>query len=191
MGELHPLASNEQQVFVFYHSHGSPCEEFLIAASPSISENRTSMKQDLSPGADRHQDPQEGLLRFALEGLLPANQTLVLNLSMRSATLLFASPDGEAQVLSQQRFTPNGIRVLLPLLESYPRYCPYDVLVASLLSLTLDQARQMLRDSWEVVMRPVRRAISGIMDGLHALGLSVRSLRKAGYVLEALTSPHF
>lgn len=65
---------------------------------------------------------------------LPANQTLVLNLSMRSATLLSASPDGEAQVLSQQRFTPNGMRVLLPLLEAYPRYCPYDVLVASLLS---------------------------------------------------------
>jgi hypothetical protein len=40
-------------------------------------------------------------------------------------------------------------------------------------------------------MRPVRRAISGIMDGLHALGLSVRSLRKASYVLEALSLPHF
>jgi hypothetical protein len=39
-------------------------------------------------------------------------------------------------------------------------------------------------------MHPVRRAISGIMDGLHALGLSVRSLRKVGYVLEALTLPH-
>jgi hypothetical protein len=147
------------------------------------------MKHDRSPEADRNL--QEGLLRFPLEGLLPADQTLVLNLSMRTATLFSAPADGEAQVLSQQRFTPNGIRVLLPLLEAYPRYCPYDVLVASLLSLTLAQARQMLRDSWEVAMRPVRRAISGIMDGLHALGLSVRSLRKAGYVLEALTRPHF
>jgi hypothetical protein len=98
---------------------------------------------------------------------------------------------GLAQVLSQQRFTPNGMRVLLPLLEAYPRYCPYDVLVASLLSLTLAQARQMLQDSREIAMRPVRRAISGIMDGLHSLGLSVRSLRKAGYVLEALTLTHF
>jgi biotin operon repressor len=49
----------------------------------------------------------------------------------------------------------------------------------------------MLHKSWEVAMRPVRRAISGIMEGLHALGLSVRSLRKAGYVLEALTLSHF
>jgi hypothetical protein len=149
------------------------------------------MKPDPSPEANRYQDPQEGLLHFPLEGLLPANQTLVLNLSMRTATLFSAPPDGEAQVLSQQRFTPNGMRVLLPLLEAYPRYCPYDVLVASLLSLTLAQARQMLQDSREIAMRPVRRAISGIMDRLHSLGLSVRSLRKAGYVLEALTLTHF
>jgi hypothetical protein len=148
------------------------------------------MKNDPSPEADRHQDPQEGLLHLPLEGLLPVNQTLVLNLSMRTATLLFAPPDGEAQVLSQQRFTPNGMRVLLPLLQAYPRHCPYDVLVASLFSLSLSQARQQLRDRREVAMRPVRRAISGIMDGLHALGLSVRSLRKADYVLEALTLPH-
>jgi hypothetical protein len=177
-------------VFVSYHKYGSPCEEFLIAASPSISEKRTSMKSDPSPEADRNPDPQEGLLTFPLAGLLPANQTLVLNLSMRSATLFSASPDREAQVLSQQRFRPNGMRVLLPLLKAYPGFCTYDVLVASLLSLTLDQARQMLRDSWEVAMRPVRRAISGMMDGLRSLGLSVRSLRKAGYVLEALSLPH-
>jgi hypothetical protein len=56
---------------------------------------------------------------------------------MRTATLLFAPPDGEAQVLSQQRFTPNGMRVLFPLLQAYPRHCPYDVLVASLFSLSL------------------------------------------------------
>lgn len=148
------------------------------------------MKNDPLPEADHHQDPQEGLLHLPLEGLLRANQTLVLNLSMRTATLFFAPLDGEAQVLSLQRFTPNGMRVLLPLLKAYPRYCPYDVLVASLFSLTLAQARQLLQDSWEVAMRPVRRAISGIIDGLHALGLSVRSLRKAGYVLEALTLPH-
>jgi hypothetical protein len=109
---------------------------------------------------------------------------------MCTAILLASSPEGEAQVLAQQRFTPNGMRVLLPLLEAYPRYCPYDVLVASLFSTSLSQARQQLQESWELTMHPVRRAISGIMDGLHALGLSVRSLRKAGYVLEAFTLPH-
>jgi hypothetical protein len=40
------------------------------------------MKPDPSPEADRNQDPQEGLLTFPLAGLLPANQTLILNLAM-------------------------------------------------------------------------------------------------------------
>ena len=105
-------------------------------------------------------------------------------------TILFASSsEGEAQVLTQQRFTPNGMRVLVPLLQAYPRYCPYDVLIASLFSLSLSQARQQSHDAWEIAMRPVRRAISGIMNGLRALGLSVRSLRGAGYMLEALSRP--
>jgi hypothetical protein len=82
------------------------------------------MKHDPSPETDRDQDPQEELLHLPLEGLLPANQTLVLNLSMRTAILLVSSLEGEAQVLAQQRFTPNGMRMLLPLLEAYPRYCP-------------------------------------------------------------------
>lgn len=139
--------------------------------------------------ADRYADPQEALLQLPLVGLLPANQTLVLNRTMRTAILFFAPPNGEAQVLSQQRFTPNGMRILVPLLRAYPHYCPYDVLIASLFSLSLAQARQQLQNSWEIALRPVRRAISGIMNGLRALGLSVRSLRGAGYVLEAFTAP--
>jgi hypothetical protein len=139
------------------------------------------------PSPDRA--PQEELLRLPLAGLLPANQTLVLNRSMRTATLLASSPEGEAQMLTQQRFTPNGMRVLLPLLEAYPQYCPYEVLVANLFSLPIEQARTLLHDSWEVTLRPVRRAIGSTMPGLRALGLSVRSLHKAGYVLEALKLP--
>ncbi len=101
MGGLCPLASNEDPVFVSYSISWSPCKVLLIAASRSISENRVRMKKDPLPEDDHHQDPQEGLLHLPLEGLLRANQTLVLNLSMRTATLFFAPLDGEAQVLSQ------------------------------------------------------------------------------------------
>jgi hypothetical protein len=112
----------------------------------------------------------------------------VLNLSMRTATLFVSSsPDGETQMLSQQHFTPNGMRVLVPLLQAYPQHCDYEALIASLYAFTLPEARQLLRDSWEIALRPVRRAIGGLMDGLRALGLHVRSVRGAGYVLEALS----
>jgi hypothetical protein len=148
------------------------------------------MKKNSEHDARSGHDPREALLHLPLDGLLPVNQTLVVNLSMRTAILLASSAEGEAQVFSQQHFTPNGMRVLVPLLQAYPQHCPYEALIASLYSFTLPEARQLLRDSWEIAMRPVRRAISGIMAGLRALGLSVRSLRGAGYVLEALTGPH-
>ncbi len=147
------------------------------------------MKNQPEHHARSGHDPQDDLLTLPLEGLFPPNQTLVLNLSMRTAILLASSPEGEAQVIAQQHFPPNGMRVLVALLRTYPQYCPYDVLVASVLSLSLEQARQQLHNSWEIAMRPVRRAISGIMDRLHALGLSVRSLRGAGYVLEVFSRP--
>lgn len=148
------------------------------------------MKKNHSANTDRSgYAPQEALLHLPLDGLLPVNQTLVLNLSMRTAILLTSSPGGEAQVLSQQRFTPNGVRVLVPLLQAYPQHCSYEVLIASLSSFTLAEARQQLRDSWEMAMRPVRRAIGGLMAVLRALGLHVRSVRGAGYLLESLSRP--
>ncbi len=97
------------------------------------------------------------------------------------------TPEGENQILAQQHFSPNGMRVLVPLLQSYPHYCPYEVLLASLFSLSLDEARKQLQDFWDIAIRPVRRAISSLIAGLRALGLQVRSLRGAGSQVEALS----
>ena len=87
---------------------------------------------------DRHRDT---LLRLTLDGLFPANQTLVVNPSIRTATLFSLTPEGENQILAQQHFSPNGMRVLVPLLQSYPHYCPYEVLLASLSSLCVPGVR--------------------------------------------------
>ncbi len=147
------------------------------------------MKNYPAKATQGSQDSQEALLHLPLEGLLPVNLTLVVNPSMRTAILLTSTAEGEAQVLSQQRFTPNGMRVLVPLLRAYPQHCPYEALIASLFSISFDQARQQLQGSWKVAIRPVRRAISSLLAGLRALGLQVRSVRGAGYLLEALTIP--
>ena len=133
---------------------------------------------------DRH---QQALLHLALDGLLQAQQILVVNPSIRTATLLSHAPDGEAQVIAQQHFSPNGMLVLVPLLQSYPYYCPYEVLLASLFSLSLDEARRQLQDIRDIAIRSVRRAIGSLIAGLRALGLQVRSIRNAGYLVEALS----
>jgi hypothetical protein len=137
---------------------------------------------------DHHQqeDQPEALLHLSLAGLLPADQKLVINPTMRAATLFSYTPDGEAQIVARQQFSPNGMRVLVPLLQAYPNYCPYETLLASLFSLTLDEARRQLREIREIALRSVRRAIGSLAAGLRAFGLRVRSVRSTGYLVEAI-----
>jgi hypothetical protein len=128
---------------------------------------------------------QEGLLDMTLEGLFPANQTLMVNPAKRTVILLSHTPGRKPQIVAQHQFSPNGMRVLVPLLQAYPHYCPYDVLLASLGSMSLDEARRQMQDFWEIAIRPVRRAINSLKGGLRDFGLQVRSIWSAGYLVEA------
>ena len=137
---------------------------------------------------DSHQEDQpQTLLHLSLTGLLRPHQQLMINSSIRTATLFSETPEGKACIVAQQQFSPNGIRVLVPLLTAYPGYCPYEILLAALSSLTLDEARHQLREIREVALRSIRRAISSLTIGLHAFGLRIRSVRSTGYLVEALT----
>jgi len=132
------------------------------------------------------EDHQEALLHFRLEGLIPANQILVLNLSLRTATLFYNAPEGDQTIVEQQHFSPNGMLVLVPLLRAYPKYCLHEVLFASLDSLPLDEAYQQMREMRALTIRSVRRAISSLPARLRAFGWQVRSIRCAGYLIEAI-----
>ena len=132
----------------------------------------------MSPPANGHHQPEGqpgSLLHLPLAGLLPDNQKLVIN----------PSP-GEADVVTVQQFSPNGMRVLIPLLQAYPNYCPYETLLVALFSLTLDEARRQLREIREIALRSVRRAIGSLATVLRAFGLRVRSVRSTGYLVEAI-----
>ncbi len=137
------------------------------------------------PGLERKGEHDEGLLYFSLPGLLPDDPTLMVNPTIGTAILLCNEVSGRARVVTQQ-FSPNGIRVLIPLLQAYPDYCPYDVLLASLFPLSLEEGRKHLQEAWAATIRPVRRAIGSIMPGLAAFGLKAYSLRGLGYVLQPL-----
>jgi hypothetical protein len=136
-------------------------------------------------GDDGH---QEAVLHLTLDGLLPANQVLAVKPSLRTVTLFTSTADEETHILEQQHFSPNGMCVLVPLLEAYPHYCPYEVLLAHLFSQTPDQARAQLRSDWNSAIRPVRRAMNSLVPGLRAFGLQVRSIRSGGYLIEALST---
>jgi len=51
--------------------------------------------------------------------------------------------------------------------------------------MSLDDARRQMQDMWEIAIRPVRRAITGLKGGLRDFGLQVRSIWSAGYLVEA------
>jgi hypothetical protein len=127
----------------------------------------------------------EGLIHFSLPRLLPDNQTMVVNPAMRTAILLY-NEAGEARVVTQHVFSPNGMRVLVPLLQSYPDYCPYAVILTSLFPLSIEKSRALLQEAWELSTRPVRRAIGSAATGLQSFGLRVYSLRGLGYILRPI-----
>jgi hypothetical protein len=140
------------------------------------------MKKSASHNQDG-ESHQEGLLPLTLEGLIPPNQILVLNLALRTATLFYNAPEGKQTIVEQQHFSPNGMRVLVPLLEAYPKYCLHEVLFASLVSLPLEEAYQQMR---ALTIRSVRRAVASLPSRLRAFGWQVRSIRGAGYLIEAI-----
>jgi hypothetical protein len=137
---------------------------------------------DESQGKD---EQQQGDIHLPLAGLLPVEQKLVVNPSLRTVILLSTNAGG-AQVVIDRQFSPNGIGVLLPILQTYPHYCSYEAILASLLHLSLGESRRLLQETREACIRTLRRSIGSIRAGLRDFGLKVHSLRGLGYILKAL-----
>lgn len=143
-------------------------------------------RKPIADGHEHQDDQPEELLRLSLTGLLPASQQLVINPRARTTILFAQTALGEVIIVTEQQFSPNGMRLLIPLLLAYPNYCPYETLLAALFSLNPDEARHQLREIREIVLRPVRRAIGNLATGLRAFGLRVQSVRSTGYLVEAI-----
>ena len=110
-------------------------------------------------GLERKGKHDEGLLHFSLPGLLPDDRTLVVNPATRTVILFSNEAAGRARIVTQQ-FSPNGMRVLVPLLQAYPDYCPYDVMLTGLFPISLEEGRKHLQEAWAATMRPVPAPLS-------------------------------
>jgi hypothetical protein len=124
-------------------------------------------------------------LWFSLPGLLPADHILRVNPVLRMVSLYYKTVE-KLKVVEERQFSPNGVRVLLPILQAYPHYGSYEEILASLDNLTLEESRKRLQDNREVSMRPVRRASGYIRKHLRPFGLSVHSSRNLGYLLKKI-----
>lgn len=129
---------------------------------------------------------------FPLQGALPEGQTLVLNTELGTLSLL-SNGDTTPRLLIQQQFTASELSLLLPLLEQFPHYCPYEVMFASfyngfITEETIERCRIQLQEAqdagvWDQQMRPVRNVLSRIRFKLRGFGLDIVSILETGYIL--------
>ncbi|HEV2654120.1 MAG TPA: hypothetical protein VGT82_04150 [Ktedonobacteraceae bacterium] len=141
-----------------------------------------------------HHNAESDIVHLCIESLVPPGQKLALNLRMRTLSLL---SDGPEQIMEQQ-FSSNEMRLLIPILQSFPHYCPYEMLLSHISSNNMTphaiaRCRQLLQEAlrngtWHQELRPIRRALSTLRTKLHPFNLEISTIRERGCSLTSLTS---
>ncbi len=138
------------------------------------------------------------ILHFSLDDLLPEGHMLALNLSLGTLSLIANSRDNSyPYLLAEQQFTTSELCVLIPLLKSYPYYCPYEVLLTSFNNgnvneTTIERSRKRLYEAqlegiWDQEMRPVRNVLSRARLKMRAFRIEISSILETGYILMELS----
>jgi hypothetical protein len=150
------------------------------------------MQKPRSSYFSQRSDGETRIAHYALPGLLPPGHTLALNLETRTLSLLSEGPE----LLMEQQFSVNEMSVIVPVLESYPHYCPYEVLLAYIsanvvTTASIARCRQRLqeaqsRGTWQQELRPVRRALTSLRGKLYRFGLEISNIRERGCSLTGL-----
>ncbi len=135
---------------------------------------------------------------YLLPGLFPDSQIFAFNTELDTLMQIAFDMSG-SRLIAEQQFTTSETSVLLPLLNSFPHFCPYEELLASFNNGEVTDAlivfcRQRLLDAqhagvWDREMRPVRNVLSRTRLKLHAFGIDVKSLLETGYVLMLKPKP--
>jgi hypothetical protein len=154
----------------------------------------TAGKKPSSRGAPKAREHQ--IVHYMVTELIPPGHVLALNREL--ALLSYLGPQWDEEpwphVLLQEQFSPSEERILFPLLENYPHFCPHEALVACYFTgqiteasleryrLRLQEAR--LADVWDHEMRPVRAILSRVRFKLRTFGIEVCSILETGYMLK-------
>ena len=138
------------------------------------------------------------ILYFSLEGTLPAEHILVLNRQFGTLSYLSRGVD-RPRLVVQQQFTNSELSLLLPLLELFPHYCPYEVMFANfyngtITDETVEHCRQLLYKAleegvWDQQLRPIRNVLSRTRFKLRPFGIDISSILETGYILLVTPRP--
>src|SRR6266567_2102941 len=138
--------------------------------------------------------PDEPELRYLpLAGLLPETHQLALQPDLGLVARLYADTEGVPRLQHVQWFTPIEMALVLALVEQYPHYCPYEVLLAHFTSThvserVIERMREQAYEAresgeWDVLMRPMRNVLSRVRLKLRPFGIEIVSLVEVGYAL--------
>lgn len=134
------------------------------------------------------------IMHFSLQDSLPAGHIMALNATFGTLSYLIADEMGMPRLARQEQFTNTELSVLLPMLELFPYYCPYEVLYASFYSggkateEQIAEAREhldnaMAEGTWDQEMRPVRCALSRTRLKMRTFNVDISSILSTGYIL--------
>ena len=138
-------------------------------------------------------------MHLSLGQVLPEGVVLAVHRELGFAAILTCD-GGTANMTAAQLFPPTEMATLLPLLLSHPAYCPSEYLLASFSGGTtetdIERSRNRLlrakeRGEWDMMMRPMRNALSRVRHKLTTLHIDVRSIFETGYLLRPYTEGQF
>jgi hypothetical protein len=137
-------------------------------------------------------------LHFSLQDALPSGHVFVINRKLGTLAHI-ATKDEHVRLLGEQQFTVSEMNVLLPLLDAFPFYSPYEVLYAHFYSddvteqvitrTRTDLQKAQEEGTWDQEMRSVRTTLSRTRLKLRVLGLNVSSILETGYILRIVSLP--
>lgn len=152
---------------------------------------QVSLTKITSPAHDAQQ-PYVEIQHYSLDALLPPGQTLALNVYLGTLSLI-ANDIPYPRMVAEQQFTQSELSLLVPLLDSHPHYCPYEVLLASfnhriVTEATLERCRRRMHEAelegiWVQEMRPMRNVLSRTRLKMRSFGIEIASILETGYVL--------
>jgi hypothetical protein len=143
------------------------------------------------PSAPDVEPTDDIIAHFPLAGLLPPGHILALHRFLGTLSHLTLVQE-QPRMLGEQLFSTTEVSLLLPLLEQYPDYCPYEVLWASFHGSTSEKAIARARTRLQRAreegdrdeeMRPLRNMLSRARLKLQEMGLDIVSLFETGYLL--------
>ena len=112
--------------------------------------------------------------------------------SAQRVLVWLSSETGSSRVHGTVLFTENEWAVLLPVLEQYPNYCPFEIVVASFGGTVTEQTIVRARNAMNraiacgelnSILKPVRNMMSRVRLKLRPIGLDVLSIYQTGYIL--------